>query len=168
MGFFNKIFGSVTSKSEELTTSNVEDAEIIEYSDDSSYLPVQVQAERDIQLLQQGGALAHKMVDAYMESKRINANTKALQAVTSAQLRAMAMRYQAYHETLTAVFGERQQALAVYYKALDKALESNDREMILGALQGVSAIVTKSPLQEIANIVKQLEGPSNQPLQLDF
>lgn len=50
---------------------------------------------------------------------------------------------------------------------LDKALKSNDRELIIGALQGISSIVVKNPLEDIAKLAFALQNPK-QRLELDF
>lgn len=64
------------------------------------------------------------------------------------------------------MFGEREKALDVHYRTLDKAIESNDRELIVAAIQGISTIVTKTPLEDLERLA-QLYNDSSAPL-LDF
>ena len=61
---------------------------------------------------------------------------------------------------------KREKALDVYYRTLDKAIESNDRELIVAAIQGISTIVTKTPLEDLERLA-QLYNDSSAPL-LDF
>lgn len=49
---------------------------------------------------------------------------------------------------------------------MDKAMESGDRELILASLQGISSIVTKSPLDELEKFAELFNNP-DVPL-LDF
>ena len=67
---------------------------------------------------------------------------------------------------LEKTFGERDKALSKHYDLLDNAINSNDREMILVALHGISSIVTKSPLDDFEKFV-ELYNDTSQPL-LDF
>ena len=64
------------------------------------------------------------------------------------------------------VFGERDKALSKYYEVLDKAMASNDREMLLASMDQISRVVTTSPLAEIERL-SQIYDDTSQPL-LDF
>ena len=64
------------------------------------------------------------------------------------------------------VFGERDKALSKYYEVLDKALASNDRQMLLASMEQISKVVTTSPLAEIERL-SQIYDDTSQPL-LDF
>ena len=64
------------------------------------------------------------------------------------------------------VFGERDAALGKHYDLLDKAVASNDKDLIIAAIKGISTIVTKSPLEDLEAFAKVFNDES-QPL-LDF
>ena len=53
-----------------------------------------------------------------------------------------------------------------YQGRTDMAMESGDRELILASMQGISNIVTKSPLDELEQFAKVFNNP-DLPL-LDF
>lgn len=117
--------------------------------------------------LQAASSLGQKIGDAWMESKRINANIEALRIQTNAQVKNHAETMMTYRQAISAVFGERAKALNAHYAALDKALQSNDREVILLSLQNISSIVITNPMEQVAKCLSMLDNP-NQRLQLDF
>lgn len=117
--------------------------------------------------LREGTQLMQRLGDGYLECKRINANIKALRIQTKKELEMHAKTFQFYEKYLTRVFAERGQALSQHYRVLDRALSSNDREVIISCLQGIASIVTKNPLEDLANIARSLTDRSR-PLELDF
>lgn len=61
-------------------------------------------------------------------------------------------------------FGERDKALTKHYDLLDKAVASNDRDLILASLQGISSVVTKSPLDDFEKFVELYNDPTQELL----
>lgn len=116
--------------------------------------------------IQSLGTLGNRIADAYLESKRINANIKALRIATSSDLKKHAEQIAYAKDCLAKVFSERSVALNKHYAVLDRALRSDDRELIIASLQGISSIVVANPLDSIAANLRALN--SDKPLQLDF
>ena len=75
-------------------------------------------------------------------------------------------KFKTAQDFMEKTFGERDKALSKHYDLLDDAIKSNDRDMILAALHGISSIVTKSPLDDFEKFV-ELYNDTSQPL-LDF
>jgi hypothetical protein len=113
------------------------------------------------------GEVLNTVANGYLECKRINANIEALRTATSADLQKHIATLQYCERAMMSAFAERGTALKQNYRVLDKALESNDRQLILAALQGISSIVTKDPLESIEAFSKRLLDKSK-PLELDF
>lgn len=132
-------------------------------------LPVNYTKSEAIYLaqIQAASCLGQKMCDAWMESKRINANIKALRIQTNAEVQKHAQSMKAAREIIATVYGERAKALNAHYAVLDKAMQSNDRELIIHSLQNISSIVVANPLDQILKCINMLDNP-NQKLQLDF
>lgn len=86
--------------------------------------------------------------------------------MTDVQMANITAKYKSFELLQNKVFGEREKALDVHYRTLDKAIESNDRELIVAAIQGISTIVTKTPLEDLERLA-QLYNDSSAPL-LDF
>jgi hypothetical protein len=109
----------------------------------------------------------NKLTDIWGENSRRSDQIKALQINNEMQMRQIAMRYQMFRDTLTAVFSERSTALVAHYKALDRALETNDREVVIASLQGISTIVSQNPLESFEAFSRTLDD-DNEVLKLDF
>ena len=70
-------------------------------------------------------------------------------------------------DVLTQIFAERSTALMAHYKTLDQALVSDDRELIIASLKGISSIVSQNPLESFAEFTKALDN-DDEVLNLDF
>lgn len=69
-------------------------------------------------------------------------------------------------DVLEKVFGERDRVLSKCYEVLDKALATDDRQLLLESMEKISKVVTTSPLAEIESLSKKYDDTS-QPL-LDY
>ena len=92
--------------------------------------------------------------------------TRQIQMMTDVQIELITAKYKSFELLLNKVFGEREKALGVYYKSLDKAIQSNDRELIASSIVGISGIVTKTPLEDLERLA-HLYNDTSAPL-LDF
>jgi hypothetical protein len=116
-----------------------------------------------------GVGLAQKALDVYNTSLMVEQNIAAFRAASEVQLAQIATKFETCKLILDKVFQERQSALSAHYGVLDKAMKSNDREMIIGALRGISSIVVTSPLSDFKEIVNNWDNYSkDKPLELDF
>lgn len=148
-------------------TSTVEENLPINYENDD--LPVTWTRTEQTALDRMGrlGELGTKLSNVYIESKKINANIKALRMQTNAMVQMHANSIIASREIVTKVFAERSLSLNKHYEVLDKALKSNDRELIIASLQGISSIVVANPIEQIGEYVRMLQDPGTR-LKLDF
>lgn len=110
--------------------------------------------------------MVDRVADMYAECKRIEAQTELVKAWSQAEIVKTVAKYKSCQEFMFHTFGERDKALTKHYDLLDKAIISNDKDLIIAALQGIGGIVTKSPLQDIEQFARLFEDTS-QPL-LDF
>lgn len=102
----------------------------------------------------------------YAEVRQVEEKTKQVQAWSSAQITQIVAKYKSCQEFMLYTFSERDKALAKHYELLDRAVAGNDKELIVAALQGISGIITKSPLEDLEKLAK-LYDDTSQPL-LDF
>lgn len=151
-----------------ISASQTHNSDIAHYSNNEE-LPVQLTAKEahNLKLIEHGFQLGSQIVDAWIENKRINGNIKSLKIATSSALKMHAQTIQLMEKTIIATFGERNMALQKEYQALDYGMQSGDRDIILGALKGISDIVVKSPLEDVAKIAMELRD-TKKPLLLDF
>lgn len=107
-----------------------------------------------------------QLLDLFGQCVIVHEQTKQLEAWSTAKIAETAAKFKTCQNFLDRTFGERETALSHHYALLDKAVLSNDKELVLAALKGISEIVTKSPLEDFEQFVKLYEDTS-MPL-LDF
>jgi len=95
--------------------------------------------------------------DIYAESKR----TEQIKCYSQVKLAEIAAKYQFSKTYLEKAFAERGTALGKHYELLDKAMASNDRELIVAAMRGIGNIVTSSPLKDL---MARINSDDDEPL----
>lgn len=118
------------------------------------------------QVIMQGLDVASQVTEVYAESQRLNAQVKMTEQWSRVEMAKTAAKFYATKELIERTFGERHEALSKYYNALDHALASGDRDLIVAAMHQISSIVTSSPLADFQTFVERFNDKS-QPL-LDF
>ena len=109
----------------------------------------------------------NKLTDIWAENRRLDKQMQFLEMQNEKQILVLTKRYEMFRDILTAVFSERQVALSAHYKTLDNALASNDKELIIASLKGISSIVEQNPLSSLAEFTKILDN-ENDVLELNF
>lgn len=111
--------------------------------------------------------LAHKALDVWQMNSQCRNEIRILEVQSKEKIAEMTQRYQLCRDVLSAVFSERQTALNAHYATLDKALQSDDKELIIASLRGISSIVEKNPLESFKEFTKVLDN-QDETLYLDF
>lgn len=109
---------------------------------------------------------AVNIANMYKECVLAEERTKQMQVWGQVEIAKTVAKFKTAQDFMEKTFGERDKALSKHYDLLDDAIKSNDRDMILAALHGISSIVTKSPLDDFEKFV-ELYNDTSQPL-LDF
>lgn len=117
--------------------------------------------------LSQHKELASKYMDIWQMNSQCKAEIMKLELQNSLMVKEMTQRYQLCRDVLSNVFAERQTALNAHYATLDKALKSDDKELIIASLRGISSIVEKNPLESFKEFTKVLDN-KDETLYLDF
>lgn len=117
--------------------------------------------------LSQHKELASKYMDIWQMNSQCKAEIRKLELQNSMMVKEMTERYQLCRDVLSNVFAERQTALNAHYATLDKALKSDDKELIIASLRGISSIVEKNPLESFKEFAKVLDN-KDETLYLDF
>ena len=112
-------------------------------------------------------ALADKAFEVWQMNSQCRNQIKLLELQSKERIAEMTQRYQLCRDVLSAVFSERQTALNAHYATLDKALQSDDKELIIASLEGISSIVEKNPLESFKEFTKVLDN-KDATLYLDF
>lgn len=109
----------------------------------------------------------NEVMNALLQNSQMSKELKALKLVNEARMNELAQRYSLMRDLLTTIYGERQKGLMSHYDALDRALQENDREVILQSLRGISSIISTNPLESFQKFSNIMED-DNQTLELDF
>lgn len=113
--------------------------------------------------------IINKALDVWHTSMIVEQNIATINAQTTVQLAEIAGRYTTMQQALMTMYGERHGALQKHYDVLEKALVSNDRELIIASLKGVSSIVVSNPYADFAKFMDAWNNNSkDNPLELDF
>lgn len=110
--------------------------------------------------------VAQTVAGMYKDCMAIEAQNKQVKTWGDVEITKTIAKFKSTQDFLQKSFGERDKALTKHYDILDKAVATNDKEMILAALKGISSIVTKSPLDDFDKFVA-MYNDTTQPL-FDF
>lgn len=103
---------------------------------------------------------AERIASLYRDCQMVEAQTEQVKAWSQVEIAKTVAKYKSCQEFMYHTFGERDKALTKHYDLLDKAIEGNDKDLIIAALQGIGGIVTKSPLQDLEQFAKLYEDTS--------
>lgn len=120
-----------------------------------------------LNLADKGMNMIGDITRVYEKSLEIKRDIALIQASTAIELKRIASQYELCQNVLQGVFGQRQEALMAHYKVLEKALEGDDRTLIIASLRGISEIVVSNPLESYSKFIEAWNDNS-QPLELDF
>ena len=110
--------------------------------------------------------VTNNIATVYNNSLQVERDVAAVKAWSEVKLAEVAAKYKLCENFLNQTFSERDKALSKHYELLDKALETNNKDAIILAMQGISSIVTSSPLSDLEKFA-QLYNDTSMPL-LDF
>ena len=125
--------------------------------------------ERINQLAQSGNEMLstfERIMNIRRDCEVMAQKTEQVKMITQERIVNTLAKFKQNQEIIEKIFGERDKALSKYYEVLDKALASNDRQMLLASMEQISKVVTTSPLAEIEHL-SQIYDDTSQPL-LDF
>lgn len=117
-------------------------------------------------LINKGIDTVNNIANVYHASMQVEKDVAAVKAWSGAKLAEVAAKYKLCEAFLNKRFGERDKALSKHYELLDKAIETNNKDAIILAMQGISGIVTSSPLADLEKFAQVFNDPAV-PL-LDF
>lgn len=109
-------------------------------------------------------AFFNNIIEAYREEQITKREIAKIDATKEVLLTEIKDRYTLYHKVFDAIFDERKDVINKYFDIIDKGVASNNNDVILQGLAGLSKIVTTSPFTDINTLSNLLEG--NQKLEL--
>lgn len=88
-------------------------------------------------------------------TQRELAKTSAARDVAVAEIGA---KYTLLHKVFDRLFEERRDAINKHFEIIDRGIQHNDRELVLGGLKGLGDVVASSPFANAAELGKLLES----------
>lgn len=118
------------------------------------------------EILQYNIPLVEKILDVRKECELARLQTERVKLENNTQIVRILAKFQTNKDILEKVFGERERSLGKLFDLMDKALDSDDHELLLQSMQQIGKIVTSTPLAEIERL-SRLYDDDSQTL-LDF
>ena len=98
------------------------------------------------------------IVEAYKEDQITKREIAKIDATKEVLLTEIKERYTLYHKVFDAIFEERKDVIDKYFDIIDKGVASNNNDVVLQGLVGLSKIVTTSPFTDINTLSNLLES----------
>ena len=121
---------------------------------------------KEAEILQYNIPLVEKILDVRKECELARLQTERVKLENNTQIVRILAKFQTNKDILEKVFGERERSLGKLFDLMDKALDSDDHELLLQSMQQIGKIVTSTPLAEIERL-SRLYDDDSQTL-LDF
>ena len=118
------------------------------------------------EILQYNIPLVEESLDVRKECEVARLQTERVKLENNTQIVRILAKFQTNKDILEKVFGERERSLGKLFDLMDKALDSDDHELLLQSMQQIGKIVTSTPLAEIERL-SRLYDDDSQTL-LDF
>ena len=109
-------------------------------------------------------AFFKNIIEAFKEEQITKREIAKIDATKEVLLTEIKSRYTLYHRLFDKIFDERKVAINKYFDVIDKGVASNNNDVILQGLSGLSKIVTTSPFTDLNTLSNLLEG--NKKLEL--
>jgi len=110
--------------------------------------------------------LANTAMNLYAQCRQVEEQTEQMRIWSKVKITETIAKYKTCQELLYYTFSERHDALSKHYEILNTAISEGDNNLVIAALQGISSIVTSSPLSDFKKFV-ELYSDTSKPL-LDF
>lgn len=122
-----------------------------------------------LELAENVGELAIEGLDLYRQSLEIQRDITKIRACSLVEIKRITEKYNIGHHLIEKVYDERKEALNKHYDLLDKAMATNNKEVLIMTLQNISGIVTSKPFDSFNEILKNWDTYNDDnPLLLDF
>ena len=100
--------------------------------------------ERINQLAQSGNEMLstfERIMNIRRDCEVMAQKTEQVKMITQERIVNTLAKFKQNQEIIEKIFGERDKALSKYYEVLDKALASNDRQMLLASMEQISNVL---------------------------
>ena len=100
--------------------------------------------------------------DRLIEAKRDIAKSEEaiarLETAREVAILEITRKYDLLHEVFEEVFSDRRDAISKHFDIVEKGIQSDNRDLILGGLKGLAEIVSSSPFANVQELARLLES----------
>lgn len=100
----------------------------------------------------------NKLLEAHQEYQRTDREVARISAVKEVILTDIARRCEMYHVIFDKIFDERKVVIDKHFDLIDRGVASDDKQLVLAGIEGLSRIVASSPFANIHELSKLLES----------
>lgn len=100
----------------------------------------------------------NNLVAAFREEQQNQRDLAEIGARRDLLIAEVTRRYDLYQSVFNQVFAERRDAVDRYFEIVERGITTNNKELIINGLQGVSGIVASSPFANIQELAKMMES----------
>jgi len=109
-------------------------------------------------------AVLTALLDARKDLAQSEVELEKVHAAREVALTHIRLKHDLYRHVFDRIFDERRDAIEKHFQILERGMERDDRELILGALKGLGQIVASSPFSDLKALGDALE--SGQSIQI--
>ena len=98
------------------------------------------------------------LVEAFREGQQTRREVAEIGARRDVLIAEITRHYDLYQGLFEKIFAERKDAVDRYFEIVERGIKTDNKDLIVSGLQGVSAIVSSSPFANVQELAKLMES----------
>jgi hypothetical protein len=103
-------------------------------------------------------AFFDNLVSAFREEQKTQRDLAQIGAKRDLLIAEVTRRFELYQSVFDNIFAERKDAVDKHFELVERGIATNNKELIVHGLQGISTIVASSPFANIQELSKLMES----------
>jgi hypothetical protein len=103
-------------------------------------------------------AFFDNLVSAFREEQQTQRDLAEIEAKRDLLIAEVTRRYELYQSVFDNIFAERKGAVDKHFELVERGIATNNKELIVHGLEGISIIVANSPFANIQELSKLMES----------
>jgi hypothetical protein len=103
-------------------------------------------------------AFFDNLVSAFREEQQTQRDLAEIGAKRDLLIAEVTRRYELYQSVFDSIFAERKDTVDKHFELVERGIATNNKELIVHGLQGISTIVASSPFANIQELSKLMES----------
>ena len=100
----------------------------------------------------------NNLVEAFREERQTQRELAEIDARRQVLITEISQRYGLYQDIFDKIFAERKGAVDKQFELVERGIQTNNKELIVHGLQGISSIVSSSPFANVQELAKLMES----------